>query len=392
MKWSQSLLSFFDNTLHQLNLLQDGEKSQVEDIDVDPKIPEEYLERFSLKPSTEAESLLGREADVGLVEQALRNWEVEGHPLLIISEPGMGMTSFLNAVQNKFPKVSRLDENYRIQDRPELRRVLSRLLGVKMEDDATSIADKLPDEPRTVIFENVERLYLRKPYGFDRLRDLIKFMALTRKKIFWVVTVNRFTIYYLDRVMDFTTNFPSRIMLKPFDSETVEKILNRQTEGLDLVFLKPDQLPTLIGRQFRRARDKEKKQQILRNHFMRSLHAYAQGNISRAFLYFRQSLRGVRENRIYAKAYPHKIPNTPEIENLLVLEAVLQHSSLSIPDLAQVLRKPEHYALQRVTYLGEEGWLIPQAVRKGPLEHQINLDNLYEVKNQIHDKLNRKSY
>jgi hypothetical protein len=289
--------------------------------------------------------------------------------------------------------VHRLDDHTRILDREQLRQTLGKLLHIDTEEEGVQpLANQLDDAPRTVIFENVERLFLRKPYGFERLQDLFRLMALTRKNIFWIITVNRYALAFLDRVMDFTTNFRSRVLLTPLKDELIEKAVLERNEGFAMVFLKPKDLTPLQSRQLGRATTFEEKQQWLRAHFMKRFHAYAQGNISRGILFFRKSVRGIRGKKVYLRTYNRKAVSELDLERLMALEAILQHSSLSVPDLATVLRKPVHYALQRVTLLLEADLIVPENNLTGDPEYQINLDVLYEVKNELRDKLNRKNY
>ncbi len=392
MKWTDRVIPLVGVSIHDLLYHKVEEESQVEELETDPQIPEGYLDRFTLKPSEDPAMMLGREETADLLAKALKNWELEGHPLLLISEPGMGMTTFLNTSESMLPNVHRLEENHRILDLSALRHTLGDLLGVDLEDGPEALVEQLSEEPRTVIFENVERLFLRTPYGFERLQDLFNFIAHSRKKIFWILTINRFSTNFLDRVMEFSTNFRSRIMLGPLDKETLESSVFDRNKGYELVFLKPQVLPQRLARQYRKAGSQQAKQELLERHFMRAFHAYAAGNVSRGLLYFRKSVRAVREKRVYVKAYAHPIPRNIELPNLLALEAILQHSSLSISDLATVLRKPLHYALQRITFLQEAGLVVPQRTTQAEPEYQLDLNVLYEVKNEIHDKLNRKSY
>ena len=283
------------------------EEDGIEEIEEKPEIPETYLqELFFLNPLNYLDSeLKGRERELLLIQQAYENWPISHRPLLMVGEAGTGMSTLLNYSQAQiFPDAHLLSEEVNISNHNDLLQLLIKELGVTEARNFSDLTEALKSEttPKVFIFENVERLFLRRIHGFDLLREFLLFVHASRNSIFWLITINEYSYYYLSRSIDFSDHFLSTIKVSPMSNENIEEILTAHNRNYELLFLKPNDLSRRLKRKVSRI-DKQEKQAILLEQFNNRLHQFAEGNISRALMYWLNSIVRFKENKIYLRPY-----------------------------------------------------------------------------------------
>jgi len=377
-------------TYEFLFLDENEEQSTVEEVEERAEIPEIYLQRFRLLPLQNARQLEGREEEIAMMQRAYENWKITRSPLLIVGEFGAGMTSLLNASSSIYPHARILENKVNIGNEQELITELKKGLNYP---EARTLKDleTLPkhEGEQVIIFENIERLFLRKIHGFHLLEDFLLLIHATKKDIFWVATINQYSYYYLNQVIGFGANFLSVIRLQPIKKKLIESVIQERNKGYNCVFLKPGATSGTLNQQLKDS-DATLKQQLLREDFFNKLHAFAGGNISQAMLFWKQSVAYAKEKRVYIKAYEPKSIVQLTLEELFVLEAILQHTSLCTDELHMILRNSNKGSKLILEKLMENDLLyIKRFDGKNEPEYQINLLYLNAIKSQIHERLNR---
>lgn len=356
------------------------------------KLPGPYLRRFLLKPVQEPAQMLGRGEEGGElkeIESALAKWKERGMPLLLSAEQGAGVTSLLNAALPLLPQpISFLEDKERITRREELLRVLAAALGLERADSLESLAEVDFEAPRVVIFENIERLLLRRIGGYSLIQDFLHFINATKSQVFWIVTINDYSLYFLNRAMNLADNFLARKVARLPDNMIKEAILSRN-EGYEMRFLKPDGISQRHKQRLLKM-DGPARQDNLREHFFERLLQFAGGNISRALLFWLTSAQGAWQEKVFLKPPPTAQPQEVSLEELLVLEAVFQHTSLSFDEVEEVFHHSSHNGRILLDKLLSRGWLYPRELRSGVQEYQVNFWYLHELKNLIRKNLNRR--
>lgn len=402
MTLSAQIQHLFHQLKLRLGLVAPDQPDEIEELKKDPQKPPEYLERFSLTPLIEEAHLKGREGDLEILQRAYNNWKQVHRPFLLIGEPGCGLSSFVSCSLLGFENAKLLPDNHRIYDQKNLLKDLSKTLGLS---GATSIdqfvEQALASDHQVVFFENVERIFLRTLGGFDLLEDLRMIINLTSERIFWILTINSYPLYYLDRTIGFRSFFENsfRYQLKSLDNPTVEAIIDSHNEGYQLIFLKAENIKASIERSLRKA-DSDKKQQLLRADFFEKLHNFSLGNISRALLFWIESIQGVRGEKVFLKPFASSLlkeinnqdkftPVKISQQGLFALEAIFQHSSLSIDDLDLILRNSEQPSRLIIAQLRNNRWIHPRKFRNGHQEYQINLLYQAELKKLLINQFNR---
>jgi len=395
VKWIDKTREILENMRNRIPFLKMEEESGIDEIEGKPDIPELYLQQFLfLNPMTFfEETLKGREQEGKLLKQAYDNWAISHRPLLITGEAGAGMSTLLTFAQAKlFPDAHVISEDLNINTHNEL---LQLLQGCFQAPDARNLTDlaefiKTKEEPIVVVFENVERLYLRRIHGFDLLRDFLLFIQSTRNHVFWLVTINEYSYYYLNRSIDFGDYFLSSIKLKPIANEDVISILSDGNQGYDIIYLKPKNVGRMLNRKLIKNSGTDK-QELLRANYIYQLDKFSQGNISRAILYWINSIVRFKENKIYVKPYEAgPALNEVSLDDLFILEAILQHTSLSSKELQLVLRQSNKHS-QLILEQFVDKQIIQPTYYEGAEkpEYKINLLYMKELKDLFHQRLNR---
>ncbi|MCB0588131.1 MAG: ATP-binding protein [Phaeodactylibacter sp.] len=362
------------------------------------ELPGPYTDRFSLNPAREPSEVLGRAGDevengkggeLKVIENALEQWKNHGIPLLLEGESGVGMTSLLQAAMPLLPEpVVFLEDKGRITCREELLPVLTQAMGAEKAESLDALAHVEPGAPRVVVFENVERLFLRRIGGYDLLQDFLLFVNATRKKVFWVVTINDYSFYFLNHAIKLADNFSSK-KVSCLSADKIKAAIMKRNEGFRMMFLKPEKLSRRYKQRLSKM-DPESRQASLRENFFGQLLEFAGGNISRAIIYWLAAARGVKEGIVHLKAPAIVKPQEVPLEELLVLEAVFLHTSLSFEEVEAVFHHSSYNGRLLLDRLLSRGWLYPRSPRSGVQEYQVNFWFLHELKELLKNKLNRK--
>ncbi len=395
MKWIDKTREILENVKNRIPFLKKEEESGIDEIEEKPEIPELYMQRFLfLNPLTFFdENLRGRSQEIKLLKQAYDNWNISHRPLLVIGEAGAGMSTLLTFAQAQlFPDAHVFSDDLNINTHNELLQLLQAFFNAPDARNLTDISDliKTKEEPMVVVFENVERLFLRRIHGFDLLRDFLLFIQATRNQVFWLVTINEYSYYYLNRSIDFGDHFLSSIRLKPVSNEDMISILSESNEGYEIIYLKPKNVGRLLNRKLAKNSGTDK-QELLRSHYLSKLDQFSQGNISRAILYWMNSIVRFKENKIYVKPYESgDALNEVSLDDLFILEALLQHTSLSSKELQLVLRQTNKHSRLILEQFVDKQIIQPiyyDGAEKP--EYKINLLYLKELKDLFHQRLNR---
>ncbi|MFK8058796.1 MAG: hypothetical protein AB8B78_01780 [Polaribacter sp.] len=367
------------------------ELSTIEEAEEKIQLPEHYLERFTLYALQSKDFLKNREEELKSLELAFDNWKIVKSPLLVVNDPGEGGTSLLHSSSYIYPSAKILETNQAIDSYKKLIGLLSNLL--KIDDNSKSLKDleKLinsSEETHIIILENIERLFIRRIKGFDLLEDFLLFLHATKNKIYWIVSINKYSFYYLNRVKYFSSHFPSIIHLKPILNEQLkEEILNRN-EGYNLVFLKPNKVPKKLEKQLKKS-SKEERQVVLENLFFKKLFNFSKGNISKSILYARNSAYNVKEKTVFIKPLEIKVLDDLSLNDLFILEAIFQHRSLSIKELNIVLRNSDRQSRLSIEKMLEKQLIRPTSTINGKIEYRVNLMYLDILKDLLKERLNR---
>ncbi len=378
------LYKLFDiDEKNEVSIIKEAEEKKV--------LPNDYLERFTLYPIQNKEFLKNREEELKSLELSYENWKIANSPLLVVNDPGEGGTSLLHASTYIYPSAKILETKATIDTYDKLIALLSKLL--RIEDSFNSLKEleiyiNQNLESEVIILENIERLFIRRVKGFDLLEDFLLFLHATKTKIYWIISINKYSFYYLNRVKFLASHFPSIVHLKPISNEHLKSEILDRNKGYKLVYLKPTKLSSKVEKQLKKI-SKEERQELLEKIFFKQLFLFSKGNISKAILYARNSAYNVKEKTVFVKPIQIKVIDDLALNDLFILEAMFQHRSLSIDELNIVLRNSDRQSRLSIEKLLEKQLIRQRASINGRLEYRINLIYLNLLKDLLRERLNR---
>ncbi|MGY0426212.1 MAG: hypothetical protein ACWIPI_05190 [Polaribacter sp.] len=367
------------------------EISVIEEAEEKVQLPEEYLERFTLYALQDKGSLKDRENELKSLELAYENWKIVNTPLLLVNNPGEGGTSLLHASTYIYPSAKILETNFAIDSYQKLIDLLTHFFQTSENISTLNHLEKeinSREENYIIILENIERLFIRRIKGFNLLEDFLLFMHVTKSKIYWIVSINKYSFYYLNSVKYFSSHFPSIIHLNPVDNEILKEEILMRNQGYNMVYLKPNKVSKKLDKQFKKITPEER-QKLLENMFFKRLFDFSKGNMSKAILYARDSAYNVKEKIIFIKPFKQKEIEGLSLNDLFILEAIFQHRSLTIEKLNIVLRNSDRQSKLSIEKLLEKNLIKPIFNSKKEVEYRINLLYVDILKERLRERLNR---
>lgn len=368
------------------------EISVIEEAEDKIELPNEYLERFTLFPLQNKADLRGRENELKNLERAYENWKILKTPLLIVTNPGEGATSLLHASTSIYPNAKIFESHDAIDSYQKLLEQFKRMFRIEEEiknlfEFKELILNK--EEEHVVIIENIERLFIRKIHGFNLLEDFLLFLHATKKKIYWMISINKYSFYYLNSVKSFSSHFSSIIQLSPIENEQLKKDIITRNKGYEMVFLKPKTITKNFDKQLKKAQPAER-QELLSDLFFKKLFEFSKGNMSKAILFARNSAHNVKEKKVYIKPYISKPIEELSLSDLFLLESVFQHRALTVKEINVVLRNSNRESQLTIEKLLAKNLIIATRNNKKEVQFRINLMYLDALKNILRERLNRK--
>jgi hypothetical protein len=189
------------------------------------------------------------------------------------------------------------------------------------------------------MLEEVERTFLRRIGGLAALRELLDMISMTSRTTLWIASMNEAGFRYLRGAAGMAAIFTHRINAMAVTPEHLRAaVLQRHNlSGLRLQFAPPPEEDPRVGR-MRRLLGLEREPQEI---FFDSLYAQSEGVFRSAFELWQDSVERV-EGGVVNMRQP-LAPNYTDLEaelgleDLLALQAILQHGSLTADELGAVL-------------------------------------------------------
>ncbi len=304
------------------------------------ELPALYERLFSFAPVEDQRFLVGREVEMSGISRAFSLWQLGQHTsVLVAGARGSGKTSLLNcASEVAFPGVPvvRAQFSQRIRSSQQMDEFLRDVFRLPA---GTDVAAALEGQRQVVILEEFERTFLRCMNGFEALRAFLRLMSATSGGVLWILSMNRVAFRYLDAVVGLGRNFSHHINAMSVTQEHLtEAVMQRHTlSGLRLHFAPVAPGDPRINKLRRFVGLEQTPQQL----FFNALFRQSEGLFRSAFDLWLGSIDRV-EGAMVRMLQPLD-PNYKRLEaelareDLFILQAILQHSSLTPEELAEVL-------------------------------------------------------
>jgi hypothetical protein len=332
------------------------------------ELPAIYQRLFQLAPVEDRRFLVGRDEELGGLEQAHKDWrDGQFAACLVVGARGSGKTSLLKcADKDLFAAEEVLHSEFagRLLSSDAMDDFLARLLNVPPGTDAKTA---LGERRRVIILEELERTFLRKVGGFEAIRRLLYLVHATAHSTFWILALNDDAFRFLDASLNVGRIFSHRInAMSVMQSDLMNAIKQRHNlSGLRLEFAPPppdDERFKGIRGFFRGQEDPEEL-------FFSALYAQSGGIFRSAFELWCGSIE-----RIEGGVVVMRQPLAPDFKDLMsemtqqdhfVLNAIRQHGSLTAEDLSEVLLRDLEMCRVLLDRLQVMGVLEPDPNRTG---------------------------
>lgn len=283
--------------------------------------------------------------------------------VLLTAEKWSGMTSLINyAVKNiKFNNVPiRTELKLNNPDPNHLIKYFSDLLETELSDKDSIIEHLNSGKKRIIIFENLQKLFLREMHGQKALVEFIDIMTATQRNVFWIGSMSIYTFNYLERSLKMSAFFSYHIPLEPLSDDEISQLIIKRNRisGFKIKFEVLEKDAT--DNKFKKLKEEER-QQYLKERFFKDLNNFAKSNISMALMFWLLSTKKVDDQTIVIKNF--KKPDFSFLSSLkndrvFVLQALIMHDGLQLDQLAKVLSYSFTRAKFLILELLEDGVLI----------------------------------
>jgi len=328
-------------------------------VDLAPRgLPLIYQRLFRPDPVDDPRFLIGREAEMAAMEELRRLWEARRPAgALLVGERGSGKTSLLNcALARIFPDVEvvRTQFQERIWTADQMRRFLEQA--------------GLPGERRAVVvLEELERAWLRRVGGYQALRELLGRVAATSRRLLWIVALNHTAFRLLNAVLGLEGYFSHRINAAAVEQRYLQEaiLMRHNLAGLRLHFLAPQG----AGRKGAGLRRRLGLELTPEQMFFEALYRESEGLFRSAFELWLKHIERSQDGVLYVQPVERPDYETLladlNLHDLLTLQALLQHGSLTPEEHSQVFEWDPRASLDRLEVLEDRELIEPDPGRAG---------------------------
>jgi len=307
-------------------------------------LPEDYVALFDPLNPCSPEMRVGRDQALDRITNLKREWardpDLSG-AAVVLGEFGIGKTTFLDhfvesLTESDLPVLRRTMVRRRTQPE-EVYELIAEMFGFEAPRTEALLLEKLTaEEPRTVIIDDCQHLFLRTINGFRGLDAFLRLVSLTGRRMFWVLAFDSYAWQFLNRVRDRRHYFHLIIDLPRLKEEHVQELIEIRNEHAqvtadftNLLDADDDDDDGNIFEVVRTAAG-----------YYRLLQEYAEGNPSVVKFYWLRSVRAVDANNVRVSLFDRPPPAqmkalTPT--QRFALTALAQHGSMHVDELCLVI-------------------------------------------------------
>jgi len=340
-------------------------KALAEASEVLERLPLVYQRLFTLDPVGDGSLLCGRTVETGQCMARWTRWrEGQGVPLVVRGRQGTGITSLLNVLASRIEQDGASVTSVALEERITDEVALAALLADALELPSCGSLDELASallsqgsEPRAMVLDNLEHLYLRVPYGTNLIERLLTLMAETGAKIFWLGGVTHSAWQLVEAVEPTAISQVDVFDIQPLGPEGLREavIARHRRSGLPVTFSEPTTGRRLLRRRLRRMRDPAAYEALLENDFFDQLHRASSGDLRLAIFQWIQAAdfgSGDGVTLTSPSRPDFGLLDTLSLTQSFSLKALLEHRTLTLDEHDAIFRLPRQESYQILESLG----------------------------------------
>ncbi len=356
-EWNRKISNFFFRKKIELQ-----RRDRETDHEPATNVPEEYRAFFHPQPLIDEPYLVERRELIDRIDGDLAAWHARPckGAIALVSEQGMGRTTLFNQVFQRWLGRDDLDVAYlqlagKAAERPDVIEVLASLFGIlDPPRDASEFADTLLSlPPKTVIIDDCHHFFLRQIGGFEAMELFLKLVSVTDHHHFWLLSFNRHTWAYLNRVRYRGHFFADVIEMEPWTEEEIQELIRNRNALTDRGISFTELVVATDEDE-----DDDHHYEIVRtsNGYFRLLHEFSQGNPSVALTFWLRSLTVDSDQTLQVGLFPRPSLTTLKSlshDYLFALASIAQHGSLTSVEVARTIHAYEGDCELIVGYLDD---------------------------------------
>ena len=331
-------------------------------------LPFVYRRLFSYRALDDPTLLVGRDDEVGALDEHLNRWD-EGSAtgLLVVGTSGVGVSSLLKTTRERWygrvdwREVAMTD---RIEDEATLAGVLGRALEVEPSPtslralESELLRRERPAVPVVCALENLEHLYFRGVLARGLIAPMLRLVAATDPVVLWLASIPA-SAWEVVRATDPGLSALMRVIpINPLGREDVEAAVRarHRRSGIPIEFVESASMPIVARRALSKAGDPEARRAIIEKAFFDRVYALSEGHVALAMLYWLRSVRSTPKSDEMIAQWPEPLDfgawDSLPSEATFGLRAFLEHGTLTTVEYARLFGVSETQGLAVFERLG----------------------------------------
>ncbi|MEW5983035.1 MAG: AAA family ATPase [Acidobacteriota bacterium] len=315
-------------------------------------IPAAYLEQFAFAGVQDETALVELDVELAQINGAVGRWRLRQESSFVIyGHLGTGKTALLRQARQRLlahDPVSCDALPRKLATPAALVEYLGHLLNVPGADSVEALADHLlSSEPRVVLLDDCQHLFLRRVGGLDAVRRFFWLVAKTNHHVLWGLCIDECGYDFLSHTLPLSDLLHVRIALQARRGEDLRRLImmRHKRSGVSLHYEEGGKrYAKAVRRRLKALRTQRPGQATLQEAleltFFDELASVCAGNITVALFYWLRSLEVRNAERFAVR--PFEALNLGLVwqfssTQAFSLVAMLQHGSLTAGDLAAIM-------------------------------------------------------
>ncbi len=311
------------------------------------RLPYVYQRLFGNRALEEPIFFEERTTEIAKLQKAYHNWgQGRFASTVLVGERGGGTTTLINFFLKKLSPeeqrrydVVRVDHARQVGNEEDLLTLLNTLFQKKFAT-LSEAADYLcaGERKRLIVWENIQRFFLRKVGGFVALKSLFELISRTHQHVYWVCTCTQYAWDFLHKTAGIADYFEYIVPLEEVSHEQLREAILRRHRVSGYRIRYAGSARDRTRKKFVRLND-EQKQAYLEQIYFEDLKQLTAGNYSIAQLYWLRSTQQVHDDTITISSlqkidfsFTQSIP----LSQMLILHNLLLHDGLSKADFQAI--------------------------------------------------------
>jgi len=314
------------------------------------RLPLVYRHLFTPAPVREPGLFVGR-ADLLARVLAAAHTPGRHRPLLIVADPGVGMSSIFAALESGKlgSRIRRVTLRERVLNDAEL---VSSFLAAGIDGHGYGL-DALPEAVLSgsdtregtplILMEGLEQAFFRRVGGSSLVVSFLSTIADAGAEVDWVVGISAAAWQVVSLYSPYAAAGWDVRTLSALGREELEAAvwIRHQRSGIPISFEAPRDAGRWLTRRLRLAADDDDRQEILKEVYFDDLHRETNGSLSLSLLLWLEGLK-LEEGSDATMRFPTEVESGflegLDLDQTFALKAFLEHGSLTHGELAEVLR------------------------------------------------------